>query len=160
MKNIFIGLMLLSGLIFGQSNNWGTAFDLGPTLNSAGTKIQGATRDSILADTLYTPRMDMGDEYINGVYRITFQCDSVNARLDSISVDVRYWFKAQDSYGLWINLTALWKSDTLQYLDIAQSDSSWWGPANGRQYRLYRVSETADTAISVELSDYLGRFSQ
>jgi len=156
--------MLLSGFVMAQNSNWGTAFTFGKTLSSDGVKLIGSTATTLdSTDTLYTPRMDMGDEYLNGVYKVVFSGGSIldsPTTADSLFVDVRFYFKAQAQYGNWINLWDKIKVDTLYQLNISQTDSSWWGPANGRQYRLYKTDVAVFSVGTLKLSDYMGRYSQ
>jgi hypothetical protein len=103
------------------------------------------------ADTVYSNALDATNIELVGVYKIVLALDSSDAATDSNYVGVRLGYnfgtyRSSDvEWGPWKHLAGPLATETLTELNIAQADSSWWGPCNFIQYRIYSVTGTADT---------------
>ena len=165
MKYLFV-LLLTAGL-FAQterSSNWGKAFTWGNTFTDAGsTKVSGAKTNIEGTDTLYTDALPI-QENTSGIYKIDGYWEYTDAASDSIELDVRigtlmkrrtYSTAKIVKWDSWESVWNLKSTNTLYSIYIARTDSSWWMPANFRQYRTYRLdTETVDTC-TVYVTDFL-----
>lgn len=154
-----------------QASNWGNQIVLGTAFTKTDSSRLniGTVRDSILSDTLYSGILEIND-WVDGIWSVRVWVDSLGSdaatgACDSVRVDVRLVTKffytdpttnaktVTFKYDLWKYLTTA-HFDSLYSIPIAQADSSWWQPANGRQYRVYSTSTDTDTS-QIKLTDFL-----
>lgn len=166
MKKILLVLVLLATLpLFGQRNasNWGDRILFGPTFEKTDSiKVRKTSlRDTVLADTMYSGVLDI-DDWIDGIYTVRPFFTNIGGGSDSLVLEVRLVTKYKDKntrvntykFGPWKSLFTSMVAATYYSLGIAQSDSSWWQPASGRQYRLYDTSVTIDSTTHL-ITDFL-----
>ena len=162
MKKLIL-IMLLAGGLLAQSSNWGEQFEWGETFSKTDSMKVGGTSATINGtDIFYTDALEINDN-CEGIYTVWAKWDSVDAADTQIDLDVRFgvlMVREKGStatvveWGGWNNIFSSVKTDTLYILSIAQSDSSWFSPANVRQYRTFSDDTDTDTS-TVRVTDFL-----
>ena len=147
----------------GTSANWGTRIQFGTTfINTDSIKVRKTSyRDTVLADTLYSDVLDIYD-WVDGVYEIKPFFTNVSGGSDSLRLDVRLVTNYKDresrtntyKFGPWKHIQSSMDAATYYSIGIAEADCTWWGPASGRQYRLYDTSVSVDTTTHL-VTDFL-----
>jgi len=137
---------------FQDSIRWGTAFRDTDSLRLVGT-LPSYMCDSLSSDTLFTDMMPLKSDGVEGILTMTFSIDSVDARADSVTLDVRFYFDKDTHpnqfwepgwYNIWRNI----KSDSLYVMRNIPADSAWWeGPSIGWQFRCIR-GDAKDDSLS------------
>jgi hypothetical protein len=155
MNKVFMLLLAFMVPIFAQNNWGGNTFVWADSFYTTDSlKLTPAHTYLILPDTLYTEALDASDEAMNGVYKAALymtQYAAEDSTVDSVYVDLRLgynWGTRRSPFvqwGPWYNLLGPCVDYTLYTKNIAQSDSSWWGPSNIIQYRIYGYDEDEGT---------------
>jgi len=160
-----ITLLLLIGGVFAQepASNWGEQFEWGSTFESTDSlNLSNAITTINGTDVLYTDALPI-EENTEGIYSVWAKWDSVDAADTQIDLDVRlgalmvrgnYVTDAVVEWGDWHTIFSSVKTDTLYIISITTSDSSWWVPANIRQYRTFSDDSDTDTS-TVRTTDFL-----
>lgn len=167
MKKVLFLLIAFFTIGYGQSYNWGAGnYPLGQTfLTTDSLKMRPQTY-LILPDTLYTNALDKSYSFEDGVYKLAFDAEpyaAADSTIDSIYVDMRLGYNFGTfrtpvvKWDAWKNLIGPVAASTLTTLNIAQSDSSWYGPSNIIQYRVYGYDEDVGTdadSVLIYLTDF------
>ena len=160
---VFILLFMFLGSALAQEStviNWGKRFEWGTTFSDSDSMyVMASTLNDTLfgADTLYTEAMLMPGDGQVGIYEFAAYLDSLSGTSASISIDVRfgYTFYSRNYKNVkwtgWNNIYSA-KKDTLYRLYIAPSDSTWFQPANVRQYR---AAEADADSVILNVTDFL-----
>lgn len=130
---------------------WGTTFK-----NTDQLKIVTSVTQIDTSDTVYCNLIQIPGEVL-GTQNIAVSFDSVDAPSDSVQLDFRFYYNKDVhtsplEWGLWKPLIGNIKTDSLYVLQLA--DSSWWAPANGYQFRAYRLDADKDTCSVPHMSIY------
>lgn len=177
MKKVFLFLMIFVVSALAQHDNakfwgdnrddirWGNVFIATDSLRlMPGALPTGGMNDTDNTDTLWTDMMSLPGDGLEGLILISVSVDSVAERVtsdqDSLKLYVRFYFnKAIHTRAYWestwYDLNEGMADETLYlYRDIA-SDSSWWGPASGWQFKAVRGDADDDTCEVFNLGIYL-----
>jgi len=164
MKKLFVllAVLLFMGHGFAQFDNainWGGKIDLGNAFSDTDSLflIPSTVTDSVMSDTLFSNALEMKGDGQEGIYEVVAYLDEASGTSASIGVDVRFgytFYEMNTKNVKWTTWNNIWscKKDTLYRVYISPSDSTWFQPANVRQYRLTEAD--ADTVIH-NLTDFL-----
>jgi len=165
MKALILTLLFIVGAFAQEpASNWGGAFDWSTSFRDADSTKISTTQTAINGtDTLYTKALAI-NENTDGIYAVWAYWEYTDAASDSLMLDMRlgaimkrstFTSDAVIKWGDW-NLVLKEKStNTVEVLSFSTPDSSWFIPANIRQYRTYRNdTETVDTC-TVYITDFL-----
>lgn len=155
--------LLIAGVLFAQerASMWGGGIEWGTKQSEDGLNISGIQTAINGTDTLYSKALPI-EENTEGIYTIFAYWEYTDAASDSVELEGRYGIRMSDypdalvvKWTSWGSLMDLKSTNTLEQLNIAQADSSWWSPYNFRQYRTYRRdTETVDTC-TVYITDFV-----
>jgi len=161
MKAIILAILLTPLLAFSQhvGDAWGDHIFFGSAFRNTDSLKVTQYEDSLTGaadkDTLFSAMLPV-TERSNGTYSLAASFDEVSGTSASIAIDVRLFFKSifrskdngatykssGEIWGPWQRIGSVAKN-TLNYYEI--SDSSWWSPCSGVQYRI--IETDADTVI-------------
>lgn len=159
---IFFLFVVISGSVCGQSSShWGQRILLGPTFKMTDSVTVRTVRDTVLADTVYSGRLETKDVTV-GQYTVRAFLNNLGGTSDSISVDVRlgtgFYDRVTRAYnvkwGAWNSVFNLISSGSVQDTLIEDAVSTWFKQHNFRQYRSYDESVSTDST-QLLLTDFL-----
>ena len=171
MKKVLLFVLLFAVCAFAQHDNakywgdvsprdiqWGNVF-----VNTDSLKLM-VTADSMFdaknTDTLYTDMMLLPGDGLEGICVITFSIDSIDTPVDSVDLAVRFNFN-KAVHGnrhweeTWYNIGLDMEADSLYIWRNISSDSTWWGPASGWQFRAIRSDADDDSCKAPNLGLYV-----
>jgi len=155
MKKLVLFVLLFSIGIFAQ--DWGGKIRLGQKfMRSDSLRLFEEMGDSLYAnakDSLFSDALMMSE--IDGIYNVSMYLEGISGTSSSIKLQVRLgknFGSGVVKWTPWIDIFTSAKKDTLYNLSISSADSSWWTPANLRQYLL--IETDADT-VRPYLTDYV-----
>ena len=174
-KAIFFLLLLLVVPALAQNDraeNWGERIATGRTFVSTDSTRVSAPVDSLLAasTTLYSDVLTIPGSGTAGVYKVAVVMQDY-AAADSVRVQVRLRYNFQQksensfrrnfdfpdvpTFGPWQTVIPRALEDVVNVLKISPADSVWWGPANGRQYKIDLIDIHAAGPSQIVLTDYM-----
>lgn len=164
MKKFFLTLFIAVGLFAQEpASSWGEYFQWGTKLGQNSMTISGIQTAINGTDTLYTKALPI-QENTEGVYAVWAYWEYTDAASDSIELDMRlgvlfkrdkYPNTAVIKWDAWKSIFNLKSTNTLYKLSMTTSDSSWWIPANLRQYRTYKLDAASVDTCTVYIIDFV-----
>ncbi len=148
----------------GRNIRWGNRFIATDSLRLYQELLPVRMSDPGNTDTLWTDMMLIPGDGNEGIIMISFSADSVvedaTAGQDSIRLYVRFYFNKDihtTAYweSTWYNLNTNMSDNTLYLFRDIASDSTWWGPATGWQFKVERADVDNDTLDIPNLGIYL-----
>ena len=148
----------------GTNIRWGNKFVATDSIRLMSGALSTTMNDADNTDTLYTDMMPMPGDGLEGVVLISVSVDSVaettTSDQDSLKLYVRFYFNEnihtrQYWENTWYDLNEAMSDETLYLFRDIASDSTWWGPATGWQFKAVRGDADDDTCGAFNLGLYL-----
>lgn len=160
-------LIVLSPPLFAQRTaaNWGNRILFGTTfVTTDSLKVHAGSRDdTVKAATLYSDVLSIPD-WIDGMLAINPVFTNVSGGSDSLRLFMRRVIIIRDNsvsptsvtvkFGPWKHIGSSLDAGVFYSFSVNQTDSSWWMPCNGRQYRLDDTSVSTDKTLH-KVTDFL-----
>ena len=148
----------------GTNIRWGNKFIATDSLRLMPGNLSTTMCDIDNTDTLYTDMMPLPGDGLEGIINITVSFDSVaednTSDQDSLKLYVRFYFdkNIHDRHyweNTWYDLNTGMSDETLYIFRDIASDSTWWAPATGWQFKAVRGDADDDTCSAPKLGLYV-----